>query len=290
MLEKTVEIFRSKRSARIALLCCSILFLILFLLVELIDRSNKGLLLYRTAYLLVFIISSLAIIHSNKFIAQLRCYKFLRQPFIYWLIFVVFSSWFVFSCQNTSRIEFTGFLKTYGTPITYFQALSYVVNLVTFSDPGEILPVTVISKVGVMIIKVSQLAFLIWFISDTIGLRRSLNFADNSKKEDFIRCHDYMQEILRKSSFVNQFFIKLEEDISQSQANISGLEKKRKELEGLKGIEQKETEALLNSLGGIVQKELKKTARPNFISNLTSGGMVALIGYFAGKIIESIFR
>lgn len=291
MVGYIIKIFRSKRSARILLICGTILFLILFLIVELLmAHSDIDLFPYRLAYLILFIVGALTIIHSVPSVFQSNYYKFFKQPFVYWLFFVIISTWFIFRFQKDLGHAFVGFQETYRSHFTFFQALSYVINLVTFSDPGDIVPITAISKFVVMVIKVSQLVFLVWFIGFVIALRTDYTFKGTIKKGDFGRCQNYMQDILRKSGFVNQFFVKLEADIAQSQANISELEKKRKKLENLRSIEQEEVDALMNSLGKVVKKELKKTTTLNFISNLTAGATVALVGYLLGKVIETLFR
>lgn len=212
---------------------------------------------------------------------KLRFPIFFKQPIIYWVLFIFLATLIVQYLQGhfVSAMSYTG--------MSFFDSLGYVVNLMTFSDPGETIPVTMVAKYLVMVVKLSQLGFLIWFIVYIISLRQITTVKEKFSVDAFTKCQTYMEDILVKSNYVNGFFGKLETDINESQKTIDELENKRQELQRLKSIEQDEVKALVSSLGEVVEKELKKTRASSFLNNFLASSLVMLLGYLIGKAIET---
>jgi uncharacterized membrane protein (UPF0136 family) len=246
---------------------------------------EPGFFVHRLEYASALVVSALLIVHSTPLTVRSRYYAVLKQPFVYWALFV----WALYHMANDVPNALTGALPN-REHFTLFSALAYVVNLLTFSDSGEVIPATAISHFVVMVIKVSNLAFLIWFIAFIVKQRLQAQFRGDVTAGDFERVQEYMLDILKKSGVVNDFFRKLDADIAQSKTNIAQLEQTREELARLRSIEQKEVEAVVNSVEQVVQRQLSKTAGPNFLSNIVAGAVVALAGYLLGKMVEAILR
>ena len=284
-----IEIFRKRRGLRIILWSALLLSGLLLLATEVMFvGAEPDFILYRLAYSSVFLVSVLLLLHSTPLITRSRYYAVLRWPFLYWLLFVVFATWLVYHMATDAPSSFTGAIHTRVFPV--FSALAYVVNLLTFSDSGEIIPASAAAHLVVMVIKIANLAFLIWFIAFIVKQRLQAQFRGDVTAGDFERAQTYMLDILRKSAFVNDFFRKLDADIAQSKSNIAQLEQKREELARLRSIEQTEVEAVVNSMEQVVQRQLRKTTGPNFLSNIVAGAIVGVAGYLIGKIVEAIVR
>lgn len=288
VINKLVFICREHRAVRFLLGLGTGIVIVLLVVADLSD--NSSLFFFKLLFAAMAGTGVLLLAHSLPSITRSRYYRLLKLPFLYWIMFLLFSTWTIYQLEIYNNYAFKGFAAGYrGRELSAFGAAAYVINLLTFSDSGEVIPVSSVAHVIVMLIKISQLCFLIWFIAFIVKARIEAQFSSGLTGGDFTKCQNFMQDILRKSAFVNAFFERLNADIYVSQENIAELERKREELQRLKSIEQQETDALLSSLTDVVHKELRRTATPNFLSSLTASIVVAVGGYLIGKIIESLF-